>query len=172
MKNEQHAKARNLFFQTEFTQQQIAALIGISEKTLSLWANEGRWRRLKQLAKETPAEMIDEMYNEVHRINEAIRSREPGKQFATPQQAEIRRKTFASVKYVQEQQASVSHAEVLINFTTYVLRRNVEDAQLLTKYADDYMKREKMFGEEDKPRPYNLPKDPLSDFMDTIAPDE
>lgn len=157
MKPMEHAQARNLFYQTDLSQAQIAKLIGISERTLSLWANEGRWRQLRQLTKQTPSVMIDELYAELARINSAIRSRDPGKQFATPQEAEVRRKTLAAVKYVQQRQTSGSHMEVLMNFTTYVLKKNMEDARKITQYADEFIKGEKL-STPNEYKPYRLPE--------------
>ena len=78
MKNDQRQMARNLYFETEFTQGQIADLVGISQKTMSFWASEEHWKRLKILAQTTPDIVAENMYQEVCRLNDAIVAREPG----------------------------------------------------------------------------------------------
>ena len=160
MKNDERQQARNLFFETNFTQAQIAIIVGISEKTVSHWANEDRWRQLRQLAKQTPMMMIGEMYCEVSALNQAIRSRESGRQYATAPEAEIRRKTLASIKMLKENQAPVVHAEVLVNFTDYVKKLNLADAQTLVKHADKYLKGEMKLGRNDGFKIYDMPPIP------------
>lgn len=160
MKIDERQQARNLFFETNFTQAQIAVIVGISEKTVSHWANEDRWRQLRQLAKQTPMMMIGEMYSEVSALNEAIRSRGSGQQYATSAEAEIRRKTLASIKMLKENQAPVVHAEVLVNFTDYVKKLNLADAQTLVKHADKYLKGEIKLGKNDGFKIYDMPPIP------------
>jgi uncharacterized protein YjcR len=169
MKSLEHAQARNLFFQTDLTQTEIANLIGISGKTLSLWAKEGQWRKLKRLANQAPSVMINEMYDELSRINQTIKSREPGSQFATRAEAEIRRKILASIKYIQTQVSPNAHSESLLNFTEFVLARNLDHAQILTNYADRFLKGEKTFGSKE-PKYYDLSDLPDEDIDDTPAP--
>ena len=160
MKNEQQQQARNLFFETSLTQAQIADFVGISKKTMSLWANEGKWRRLRQLATETPIVMIDEMYGEIHRINQLIKSREQGNQFATPQEADTRRKILSSIHSLKEYQSPGNHAEVLANFMQYVMdgNDNRDDAKLIAKYAENYLTGEKRMDDGDAIAPYGLPQ--------------
>jgi len=120
MNFEQQQHARNLFFQSDMTQAQIAELVGVTQKTISIWAIEGRWQKLKELAVTTPAVIIEEIYNELSEINLAIRARDVGNRFATPQEADTRRKLLASIRYIKEQQSASSHMEVLINFTEFL----------------------------------------------------
>jgi DNA-binding XRE family transcriptional regulator len=157
MKNEERDKARNLFFETGLTQGQIAALVGISEKTLSHWSSEEGWKRLRQLARQAPLVMTDELYNEVSELNEAIRSREPGKRFANMAEAEVRRKTLLSIKYIKEQQSPQANIEVLTNFTSFVNQRNVQDAKTLVTHADRYLKGELKIGRQGLPEYHVLP---------------
>src|SRR5579872_3643498 len=143
MKNDQHETARNLFFETGLTQGEIADIVGTSQKTMSLWVNEGQWRRLKRLAKEMPGIAIESMFTELAEINNAVRKRPAGQRFATLEEAEIRRKTLASIKYVQEHRSAGSHVEVMMNFITY-MKPLISHPELLKliKNADSYLKAE------------------------------
>lgn len=150
-------QARNLFFQTALTQAQIAELIGVSQKTISIWINEGRWKLLKETAEMAPAVLIDQMTQELAEIHYNIASREPGKRFATVQEAEIRRKIMISIKYLQEQQSPSVHAEMMMNFIQFVRRRSTEDVKKIVIYADQYLKGEKKLGAPKPFKSYSLP---------------
>lgn len=143
MKNDQHEQARNLYFETGLTQRQIADIVGTSQKTMSLWVNEGQWRRLKRLAAEMPGIAIESMFTELTEINNAVRKRPAGQRFATLEEAEIRRKTLASIKYVQEHRSAGSHVEVMMNFILY-MKPMISHPELLNliKNADSYLKAE------------------------------
>lgn len=156
MSLEQQQDARNLFFQTDLTQLQIADQVGVSQKTISIWANEGRWQKLKELSVKTPAIMIEEMYNELAEINLGIRNREPGFRFATPKEADTRRKLLASIRYVKEQQSAGSHMEVLINFSEFLKTYQPTLVKDVVLAADAYLRGEKRMGQKNKFTPYDL----------------
>src|SRR3569623_1365815 len=109
--NDQQQQARELFIQTDLNQSQIAAEVGVSQKTISLWISSGRWSTLKDMSRTTPAMMIDSMYAELIELNECIHSREPGKRFATREEADIRRKLLLAIRSIQQQQSAGSHME-------------------------------------------------------------
>jgi len=159
MSLEQQQDARNLFFQTDLTQLQIAEQVGVSQKTISIWANEGRWQKLKELSVKTPAIMIEEMYNELAEINLGIRKREPGYRFATPKEADTRRKLLASIRYVKEQQSAGSHMEVLINFSEFLKTYQPALVRDVVLAADAYLRGEKRMGQKNKFTAYTLQTD-------------
>ena len=155
--NEKQDQARNLYFQTGLNQSQIAALIGVSQKTVSLWINEGKWKTLKERAEQSPIIFIEQMVSELQELHCAIASRPVGERFATLQEAEVRRKITLSIKSLQEQQTAGVHAEVLTNFTSYVSRKSTEHAQILVQYADRYLRGEKMMSMGPQFRKYTIP---------------
>ena len=131
--------------------------MGVSSKTLNLWVNEGKWNTLRQMARKTPALMIEEMYNELIELQIAIQSREPGMRFATPAEAEVRRKLLASLHYVQQQQATGVHMEVLMNFIAFLQYAHPDLVIPVTKAADQYLKGEKKLGQKQTFAAYDLP---------------
>lgn len=158
--NDNNAKkdqARNLFFETGFTQAQIAELLDLSQKTISVWMNEGKWKMLKETAEHAPSMLIEQMVHELTEMHTNIASREPGKRFATVQEAEIRRKTMMSMKYVQQQHTTAVHAEVMANFLLYARKQKDVDIKALTLLADKYIKGEKKLELDEPFKYYSLP---------------
>ncbi len=156
-KNDPKQQARNLFFQTALTQAQIAELIGVSQKTISLWMNEGKWKMLRETTDKIPIVLVEHMLNELSELQNTIASREPGKRFATNQEAETRRKIIRSIGDLRRHETRSAHAEVMMNFMSYVQKRNLADAKLLIKHADAYMQGEVQIGVPLPFVPYTLP---------------
>lgn len=44
----QKVKARHLIVEKEFTQKETAAILGVSQKTISKWARGGNWAKMKE----------------------------------------------------------------------------------------------------------------------------
>ena len=149
--------ARNLFFQTGLTQAQIAELVSVSQKTVSIWMNEGKWKFLKESAELAPAALIDQMVSELAEIHYNIAAREPGKRFATLHEAEIRRKIMMSIKGMKQQQTTAVHGEVMANFLEYIRRQNIDVARSITTYVEKYLVGEKKLAVKEPFIRYSLP---------------
>lgn len=150
-------QAKKLFLQTSFTQAQIAEILGVTQKTISVWTCQGKWKGMKEAAKQTPLVIIEQLSHELTEINSMIMARKTGERFPTTQEAEVRRKIMQSIKYMKEHQTIGSNIEVLTNFTLYVQKKNFEEAKKITLYADQYLKSEKRFDPAPQIIPYQLP---------------
>lgn len=153
-------QARNLYFQTKLTQAQIAELLGISQKTVSTYVNENKWNLLKQRAEQAPALMLEQMNSELQELNEAIAARPLGQRFPTKEEAEIRRKTLHSINLINSRQSAGYYSQVFMNFISWVYKQNVKDAQLLTRYADRFLKGQMNTDESPRYGNYELPSTP------------
>jgi len=155
--NEKQNQARNLYFQTSLTQAQIAELIGVSQKTVSLYINENNWKVIKERAAQAPALLLEQMNSELQELNEVIASRPRGQRFPTLQEAGIRRRIMLSIATVKDRLSAGAHAEMLNNFITYVIRQNMSDAQVLVRYADQYLKGDMKMSKDPTFLNYSLP---------------
>jgi DNA-binding XRE family transcriptional regulator len=155
--NEKKNEARNLYFQTSLTQAQIAALIGVSQKTVSLYINENRWDLLQSRAKQAPAMFLEQMNSELQELNTLIASRPHGQRFPTMEEAAIRRRIMLSIASVKDRMSVGTHAEVLNNFIKSIPRKNRADAQMIVKYADEYLKGQMKMSPSSGFNNYSLP---------------
>ena len=139
--NEQkHGHARSLFFQTDKSQGEIAAEVGISDKTLYLWTKEGDWRRLRSASNLMPSLIIDNFYAQVQELNNEIRSREPGKRYPNLQEAEIFRKMMLTIDRSKKRATQPQYMEMFQTFISWVQPQNNDHTKLFTNYADGFLK--------------------------------
>jgi transposase len=66
-KEKERQLARELYTQTSKNQKDIAALVGVSENTLTKWAKEDHWEQLRAARMSTPAELVNNMV-EIHHL--------------------------------------------------------------------------------------------------------
>jgi len=137
--NDKRAQARNLYFQSDLTQEQIAKLLGVSQKTISKYVSEEKWKLIKERAQQMPGMFLEQLNSELQDINDAIAARPKGERHATKSEAEVRRKIMYSMASIKERQSTASHMEAFINFISIVAEENIEDARILNKYVWDYI---------------------------------
>ncbi|MDR2765326.1 MAG: DDE transposase family protein [Tannerella sp.] len=80
--------AKLLFLHEALTQKEIAARIGVSEVTLSKWANAGKWESYKVSITMTKEEQLKSLYRQFIEINNAISQKEEGKRFPSKPEAD------------------------------------------------------------------------------------
>ena len=67
--------AKTLFVKEDLNQKIIAERVGVTEKTLSKWINDGGWKRLKISLLTTKENQISNLYGQLEKITEEIKTR-------------------------------------------------------------------------------------------------
>lgn len=168
-KAEKMNEVRNLYFQTALSQAQIAELMGISQKTVSIYIRENKWDILKRRADQVPAVCLEQLNSELQELNQMIASRQEGQRFPSLQEANIRLRILSSMATIRNRQATSIHVEVLSNFIQSITHKNPAHAQLIVGYADTYLRGEMKMSKEPQFSPYKLPAE-ITD-QDQAAPD-
>lgn len=60
--DEKYTIAQDLFMDTDKTQKEIAAIVHVTEKTLTKWKTEGEWDMLKNASTVTARKIIENLY--------------------------------------------------------------------------------------------------------------
>ncbi len=139
---EKYRQARDLFFQTDLTQAEIARIIGISTRTLFRWMKQDEWKRIRRAARLAPAALVESYYLQLHDLNSAICSREPGQRIPTYQEAEINRKMVYSLGKLKGHVAQPENIQVMMSFTSFLYKQNPELAAQVVEYSNDFLVKE------------------------------
>jgi len=139
---EKYRQARDLFFQTDLTQAEIARIIGISTRTLFRWMKQDEWKRIRRAARLAPAALVESYYVQLHDLNSAICSRQPGQRFPTYQEAEINRKMVYSLGKLKGQVAQPENIQMMMSFTSFLYKQNPGLAQQVIEYSNDFLIKE------------------------------
>jgi DNA-binding XRE family transcriptional regulator len=137
--NEQQ-QAQNLYFQTELSQAEIANIVGVSSRTICRWINKENWKRMKEATRCAPIAIVEKLYFQLNEINDYILSREPGRRFASKDEADIIRKLTMSIDKLKQQVGLNESIQIMMGFTTYVSKRDLDLAKKITLEANSYIK--------------------------------
>lgn len=149
-------KARNLYFQTDMKQTDIAAIVGISDKTLYRWIVQNNWKQMKEAAKLAPLAIVEMLYKQLYDLNAAICGRESP--IPTLQEAETTRKLINSIDKLKRQASLSENIQVLMGFTTFLNKFDNDLAKQVVIHADHYLKERighaplGFYEEEEEPR--------------------
>jgi len=133
-----HHQARNLYFQTEMKQADIASIVGISDRTLSRWIAQHNWKQMKETAKQAPIAIVEMLYKQLHALNSSICEREVP--IPTLEEAEINRKLINSISKLKQQASVSENIQVLMGFTGFLNKQDNELGKQVVTYADQYLK--------------------------------
>lgn len=117
--------AKALFLSSQQTQEEISNIIGVSRQTLNKWAKNENWAELRNAATLTPQKMISQLSKQLEEINKSILSREEGKRFATPKEADALVKISNTIKNLRQEMGLSEVVSVSMLFLNW-LRKNGE----------------------------------------------
>jgi len=93
--------AKILFTREQLEQKVVAKRVGISEHTMSKWVNEFAWKKLRNRLLLSKDEQINAMYEELEEISNKIKEKPVGERYADTKQSDIRIKTTASIRNLE-----------------------------------------------------------------------
>ncbi len=132
--------AQQLYCEGNITQKAIADKVGVSEKTLSKWANDDNWDRLRKSLLISKQEQLSHMYEQLSEINAAIRKKNPGERYANSKEADIMAKITASIEQLEEETNITDVFEVGKRFITFMQQNDFEKSKELVDYFDAFIK--------------------------------
>ena len=134
----QQQLAKDLYLQTEKTQQEIADILNVNRRTIYLWVKNGKWAEMKNAAAQTPFTMQSEIHNHFSAINRRIKARE-GDNCPTMQEVEMLRKLLNMSATIDKLHTG-AYIEAFTELTTYIYHKDVDLARKVTIHADNYVK--------------------------------
>ncbi len=138
-KSNEQQLAKDLYFNTDKTQQEIADILNVSRRTVYLWIKNGKWEQMKNAARQAPGLILQDIYNHIEAVNHNIRSRDPGDRCPTMEEVDKLKKLVGITRGFDKKHGGfyVQAYEELIRFTA---RKDHALSQSITKMADRYVK--------------------------------
>lgn len=131
--------AQLLYISGDLTQKEIAQKVGTTEKTMSKWARDGDWEKLRKSLLTTKSEQLRLMYDQLDRINQHINNRTENK-YANSKEADSILKLTAAIKNLETETSVGQIIEVATNFIRFIQRDSINDAKFVTNLFDAFIK--------------------------------
>ena len=131
--------AQQLYFNSEMTQKDIANYVDVTEKTMGEWVEKNGWREQKSAMQVTSQRVIQGMYGELKQIDDMIKAREIGQQFANSKEADARMKLIKSIQMLQKNVLLPQYVQVMIAFVDYLQQADMNVAKQVNSYITDFL---------------------------------
>lgn len=136
---QEHAKL--LFTRDNITvQKELAERVGVGEKTIGKWIEDGGWRKLKRNFILTREEQLANLLDELTELNEAIKQKKEGSRFADSKEANVRRYLIRDIKDLETKALLPEIISSLTQFLNFVRRNDFADTKLIAGYVDAFIK--------------------------------
>lgn len=142
MTNEQKRDLARLIFMSEptSTQKEVAARVGVSEQTLSKWAKEEKWDKLRRSKLATRQQELNNAYLQLEELNRLIMSRPEGARFPDSKEADTLLKLSAQIRNLETKLNMTAIMDVGIHFVDHVRSVAPEKAADVLSLYDFFMK--------------------------------
>jgi DNA-binding XRE family transcriptional regulator len=125
-------KAEALFMDTKLTQKQIAQIIGVSEKTLTNWANDGdiSWEELRKLKSVGRPQALKKLYKKLSDLADSD----------APNSADGIVKVMSAIRDLSDRRQTLPDTiNTMMNFTEFLMSKDLDLAQKINKYQKEFI---------------------------------
>ena len=138
--------AKILFTREKLDQKLVAKRVGVSEKTISNWVNEYNWKSLRSRLLIGKEEVLNNLYEQMANLNEAIRNKNTGQKYGDTKEADILIKYTASIRNLETELAIADLVESGIRFIKHLqqvgtMEQVVETADLWNSFIQNAIKK-------------------------------
>jgi len=132
MKSQEFTQARELYLQGGLTQKQIAEILNLNRKTVGLWMQQGQWRQLRIAAQQSPAMLLQDFYNQLAVLNEAIHQRGG---IPTVEESIVQRRLIMNIQSFKQQPVS-NYMQICTELIDEIRKQDTELSKQVALHAD------------------------------------
>ena len=131
--------ALSLFLNSDQSQKELAARVGVSENTLSAWVNDGAWKTIKGAKTATRQQMITELYQQLNLIKEAAVDAQGKRRAMTHTEVQSVKMITKSIQELDKTLAADTYMQVVEELMTWLFESNPEEAKRMLPRVDSFM---------------------------------
>jgi hypothetical protein len=132
-------RAQFIFMTEGKSQKEIAAEVGVSERTVHTWIHQYAWDKLRLAALQAPATIADNICSQLVELQNTIAAREPGNRFPTLQEAEVTRKLITCLEKMKKYPSLSQNMQMLETFRNYVRPLDKDFSRKLGGYTEKFL---------------------------------
>jgi hypothetical protein len=132
-------KAQFIYMTEGKGQKEIAAEVGVSERTIHTWIHQYAWDKLRLAALQAPATIADNICSQLVELQNTIAAREPGNRFPTLQEAEVTRKLITCLEKMKKYPSLSQNMQMLETFRNYVRPLDKDFSRKLGSYTEKFL---------------------------------
>lgn len=130
--------AKLLFVHETLSQKEVANRLGVSEQTVSKWANLDRWDAHRVSITITKDQQLLNLYRQLGEINKVIAERD--QKYATPSEADTINKLAVAIEKMESDTGIAEIVGVAKKFLNYLRKFDLRKAQDITPLFDAFIR--------------------------------
>jgi DNA-binding XRE family transcriptional regulator len=134
--NEKRGKARSLFLTGEYTQKEIAAMCGVSQKTIGEWKEEENWEDMQTSLLTSRENELKRLYKILKALNDQTLQQIDAGEDVNTKLADSVIKYTAAIKSLEMETSIADKVDVGMKFIDFIRKDDVEFAKKVTKFFD------------------------------------
>lgn len=135
---EKRRRACVLYVRNGLQQQEIAGIVGVSQKTISGWKAQDNWDKQKVAFTTTKPMELARLYAQLGALNNAIEQRE--QKYPTASEADAQNKLASAIKKLEDETGLSATVNAFIAFHDWLSKRNLDKAKEVAELHDLYIK--------------------------------
>jgi uncharacterized protein YjcR len=132
--------AKELFLHGTYTQKEIAAKVGVTEKSISKWANDEKWDKLKSALIMTREAELRKMYIQLQDFNEYIEQKPKGQRFGSSKEYDALSKLTSCIRNMESEVAIADMVSCFTRMNNWLRRFDIEKAKEFVEIQDSFLK--------------------------------
>lgn len=132
--------AKVLYLRENLNQKELAARVGVTEKTISSWIKADNWEQFKSSLIVTKDEELRRIYMQINELNTAIFKRPEGERFAKNGEADTLVKLAATARNLETDTSISEVIEVAKQVLAFIRKDDLAKAQELSNIFDAFIK--------------------------------
>lgn len=136
-KAQEREYARILYTSERITFKEISERTGVTEKTISKWAEADNWAKLRKSLLTTKEAQLVHWYNQLDAMNEMIAERP--RPIPDSKEADIMTKTTSNIKNMETETGIGEYVEVGRKLLTFIQSIDLDDAKKFKNYIDEFI---------------------------------
>jgi transposase len=136
-KAQEREYARILYVSERITFKEIAERTGVTEKTISKWAEADNWDKLRKSLLTTKQNQLVHWYNQLEAMNEMIAERD----LPVPdsKEADVMSKITSNIQRLETETGIGEYVEVSRKLLTFIQSIDLGDAKRFKGYIDEFI---------------------------------
>ena len=132
--------AKLLFVSQKLTQKEISSKVGVSEVTVSKWANTDKWEELRKTISVTREERLRSTINQLTELDSLIATREEKYRFPSNEESNIRRRLVADLAALETECGLTDVINVSCKILDWIRPIDYEKGKEICGLFDAYIK--------------------------------
>lgn len=125
-----------MLYMQGYLQKEIAAKLGVTEKTVVAWKKKGNWDVIKTNLLTSKNERIAELYGELAEFNAMIKSRPEGERYPSSKEADVRRKLVRDISELEKKYNIGQTTVIARDFVLFAKDIDFDFSQKASEYFD------------------------------------